>query len=196
MNKQQKAQQRRKQSTRQLMGIDRLTSHGVQTPKGELVFFLIQPDNLSVLPAEEVRGRVRALSELLRGVRTITLRALDSRESFTRNQSWYMERREKEDNPALRELLRRDRDHLDEIQTMTAASREFLMVCQLSKEDGPDREARIAHLAKVISDYRFRVRVAEEQDVKRLLAVYYQQDKTTEYFENIDGEGVMYSREC
>lgn len=196
MNKQQKAQQRGKQSTRQLMGIDRLTSHGVQTPKGELVFFLIQPDNLSVLPAEEVRGRVRALSELLRGVRTITLRALDSRESFTRNQSWYMERREKEDNPALRELLRRDRDHLDEIQTMTAASREFLMVCQLSKEDGPDREARIAHLAKVISDYRFRVRVAEEQDVKRLLAVYYQQDKTTEYFENIDGEGVMYSREC
>ena len=189
MNKQQKAQQRGKQSTRQLMGIDRLTSHGVQTPKGELVFFLIQPDNLSVLPAEEVRGRVRALSELLRGVRTITLRALDSRESYAKNQSWYMERWEKEDNPALRELLRRDRDHLDEIQTMTAASREFLMVCRLSKEDGPDREARIAHLAKVISDYRFRVRVAEEQDVKRLLAVYYQQDKTTEYFENIDGEG-------
>jgi hypothetical protein len=189
MNKQQKAQQRGKQSTRQLMGIDRLTSHGVQTPKGELVFFLIQPDNLSVLPAEEVRGRVRALSELLRGVQDITLRALDSRESYAKNQSWYMERREKEDNPALRELLRRDRDHLDEIQTMTAASREFLMVCRLSKEDGPDREARIAHLAKVISDYRFRVRVAEEQDVKRLLAVYYQQDKTTEYFENIDGEG-------
>ena len=191
MNKQQKAQQRGKQSTRQLMGIDRLTSHGVQTPKGELVFFLIQPDNLSVLPAEEVRGRVRALSELLRGVQDITLRALDSRESYAKNQSWYMERREKEDNPALRELLRRDRDHLDEIQTMTAASREFLMVCRLSKEDGPDREARIAHLAKVISDYRFRVRVAEEQDVKRLLAVYYQQDKTTEYFENIDGEGAM-----
>ena len=191
MNKQQKAQQRGKQSTRQLMGIDRLTSHGVQTPKGELVFFLIQPDNLSVLPAEEVRGRVRALSELLRGVQDITLRALDSRESYAKNQSWYMERREKEDNPALRELLRRDRDHLDEIQTMTAASREFLMVCRLSKEDGPDREARIAHLAKVISDYRFRVRVAEEQDVKRLLAVYYQQDKTTEDFENIDGEGAM-----
>jgi hypothetical protein len=191
MNKQQKTQQRGKQSTRQLMGIDRLTSHGVQTPKGELVFFLIQPDNLSVLPAEEVRGRVRALSELLRGVQDITLRALDSRESYAKNQSWYMERREKEDNPALRELLRRDRDHLDEIQTMTAASREFLMVCRLSKEDGPDREARIAHLAKVISDYRFRVRVAEEQDVKRLLAVYYQQDKTTEYFENIDGEGAM-----
>ena len=195
MNKQQKAQQRGKQSTRQLMGIDRLTSHGVQTPKGELVFFLIQPDNLSVLPAEEVRGRVLALSELLRGVQDITLRALDSRESYAKNQSWYMERREKEDNPALRELLRRDRAHLDEIQTMTAASREFLMVCRLSKEDGPDREARIAHLAKVISDYRFRVRVAEEQDVKRLLAVYYQQDKTTEYFENIDGEGATVRHE-
>lgn len=195
MNKKQKAEQRGKQSTRQLMGIDRLTEHGVLTPRGELVFFLVQPDNLSVLPTEEIRGRVRALSELLRGVGTITLRALDSRETYTQNQGRYTELREKEEVPALRELLRRDREHLDEIQTMTAASREFLMICQLPREGGTDREARITHLAKVISDYRFRVRVAGEQDVKRLLAVYYQQDKTTEYFEDTDGEGVMSFRE-
>ena len=43
-------------------------------------------------------------------------------------------------------------------------------------------------MAKDIRDRGFHVRVARDQDLKRLLAVYYQQDVTTEYFESIDGE--------
>ena len=38
----------------------------------------------------------------------------------------------------------------------------------------------------------FHVRLAGEQDIKRLLAVYYAQDVTTEFFENYYGEGVGY----
>ena len=34
----------------------------------------------------------------------------------------------------------------------------------------------------------FHVRMAEEQDMMRLLAVYYQQDVTTEQFDRFDGE--------
>ena len=44
-------------------------------------------------------------------------------------------------------------------------------------------------LEKRIRDCGFHVRLAEEQDVKRLLAVYYQQDVTTEHFDSFDGEG-------
>ena len=69
MNKAEKREQRRRRSTRQLMGIDRLTGHGAVTPESELVFFLLQPDNLSVLPAEGVRSRIRAMTNLLRGQR-------------------------------------------------------------------------------------------------------------------------------
>ena len=36
-----------------------------------------------------------------------------------------------------------------------------------------------------------RVRLAEEQDVKRLLAIYYRQDLTTEVFRDFDGEEYM-----
>ena len=179
MNKK-KANLRQKQSTQQLMGIGQITDHGVLTPKGEQVFFLVSPDNLSVLPPEGVRGRIRALSELLRGIKEITLRALDSRESYEHNQRWYMERAEDETNPALRELLLQDRKHLDEIQTMTASTREFLLACPLSREKGENRETEIAHQAKAIADYGFRVRVADEKDVKRILAVYYQQEPAKE----------------
>ena len=76
MNRKQKKELRQRQSTQQLMGIDRLTDHGVKTPRGELVYFLIRPDNLSVLSAEVIRSRIRALMELLGGIDTARLLAL------------------------------------------------------------------------------------------------------------------------
>ena len=65
MNRKQKKELRQRQSTRQLMGIVRVTHHGIVTDSGERVFFLIQPDNLSVLSPEVIRGRVRSLTMLL-----------------------------------------------------------------------------------------------------------------------------------
>ena len=188
MNRKQQKELRRRQSTRQLMGIDRLTGHGAKTPRGELVFFLIRPDNLSVLSNEVIRGRVRALMELLRGTDSVRLLALDSRESFAQNKAWYQKRLEEETNPAIRELLRRDRAHLDEIQTMTASAREFALAYTLERQGDESAEAQLSRMAKDVRDRGFHVRLAGEQDIKRLLAVYYQQDVTTEYFENFDGE--------
>ena len=52
LNRKQKKELRRHLSTRQLMGIDQLTAHGLKTARGELVFYLDSPDNLSVLSAE------------------------------------------------------------------------------------------------------------------------------------------------
>ena len=188
MNRKQKKELRQRQSTRQLMGIDRLTDHGVKTSKGEQVFFLIRPDNLSVLSPEVIRGRVRALMGLLGVADVVRLLALDSRESFSRNKAWYQQRLEEETNPAIRALLERDRAHLDEIQTTTASAREFVLAYTLERQSDESVETRISRMAKDIRDRGFHVRVAEDQDVKRLLAVYYQQDVTTEYFEDVDGE--------
>ena len=190
MTRKQKKELRKRQSTRQLMGIDRLTEHGVATPRGELVFFLIRPDNLSVLSLEVIRGRVRALMELLRGTDQVRLLALDSRESFTKNKAWYQQRLEEETNPAIRDLLQKDRAYLDEIQTMTASAREFAIAYTLERKGGDSAEARLSLMAKD-RDCGFHVRAAEEQDIKRLLAVYYQQDVTTEHFDNYDGESVV-----
>lgn len=186
MNLKQKKELRRHQSTRQLMGIDRLTDHGMITARGELVFFLVRPDNLSVLSAEGVHGRIAALTDLLRGMEEVILAALDSRESFLRNKHCYQERLEEEDVPAVRELLKRDMAQLDEIQSTTASAREFVFICRVEKQDSD--LGNLKRLEKRIRDCGFHVRLASEQDIKRLLAVYYQQDVTTEYFENFDGE--------
>ena len=187
MNRKQKKELRRRLSTRQLMGIDQLTEHGLKTAKGELVFYLISPDNLSVLSAEGVRGRVRAMTDLLRGTESAELLALDSRESFQSNKHHYQDRLDREDLPALREMLRQDTEHLDEIQATTASAREFALVHRIDAKSNEDRGS-LKLLEKRIRDCGFHVRMADKQDVQRLLAVYYQQDVTTETFENYDGE--------
>ena len=188
LNRKQKKELRRRLSTRQLMGIDQFTEHGLKTVKGELVFFLLSPDNLSVLSADGVRNRVRALTDLLRSVDAAELLALDSRESFQSNKNYYQTRLEQEAVPAIREMLRQNMAHLDDIQSTTASAREFALVHRIDPKSNEDYST-LKQLEKRVRDCGFHVRMAEEQDIKRLLAVYYQQDVTTEHFDSFDGEG-------
>ena len=184
MNRKQKKEQRERQSTRQLMGIDRLTAHGVNTARGELVFFMLSPDNLSVLSPERVRARVKALDDLLRPTPAVRLQAMDSRESFQANKEFYQRRLEQESLPAIRDLLRQDAAHLDDIQASTASAREFALIYPVDKDSAAD--PRLTE--KSLRDAGFYVRLANEQDIKRILAVYYQQDVVTEHFTSFDGE--------
>ena len=62
-----------------------------------------------------------------------------------------------------------------------------MLVLPLDEKVGAD-ESTLRQLEKSICDRGLSVRLAEEQDVKRLLAIYYQQDLTTEVFRDFDGE--------
>ena len=149
---------------------------------------MVRPDNLSVLSGEGIRSRVKCLTDLLCATQEVRLLALDSRESFRRNKDWYRQRLEQEELPAVRELLRRDAAHLDEIQASTASAREFALVYRLGPREPEADPGRLRQTEQALGDLGFRARPASEQDVKRLLAVYYQQDVTTEWFEDFDGE--------
>lgn len=182
---------RQKESTRQLMGISKIGQHSIRTPDGWRNVFLVKPDNLSVLSESDILARVKALTDLLQGVEQVQLLALDSRESFQRNKNYYEARLEQETVPALRELLLQDMEHLDRIQTSAASSREFAFLFEGSRQPEEDALTQLASIEKHIRDSGFHVRMASAEDIKRLLAVYYQQDVTTETFENFDGEAAM-----
>ena len=184
---------KQRQSTRQLMGIRKLLPHGVAIPGGSLVFFLIHPDNLSVLSAEGIRQRVTALSNLFRAEEQVEVLGLDSRESFQQNQVYYQTRLEEETTPKIRELLQKDISYLDEIQTTSASSREFVLVLRMEEQAALD-EGGLRQKEKSLCDHGISVRLAEEQDVKRLLVSYYLHDADTESLEDVDGERVVFHR--
>ena len=112
MTRKEKLALRQHQSTRQLMGMQGIASHGITTSNSELVFFLIRPDNLSVLSSEGIRARVTALANLLRAEPAVELLVVDSRESFQRNKEFYQKRLEEETTPAIRKLLIEDMPQL------------------------------------------------------------------------------------
>ena len=182
---------KQRQSTRQLMGIRKLLPHGVAIPGGSLVFFLIHPDNLSVLSAEGIRQRVTALSTLFRAEEQVEVLGLDSRESFQQNQVYYQTRLEEETTPKIRELLQKDISYLDEIQTTSASSREFVLVLRMEEQAALD-EGGLRQKEKSLCDHGISVRLAEEQDVKRLLVSYYLHDADPESLEDVDGERVVF----
>lgn len=182
---------KQRQSTRQLMGIRKLLPHGVAIPGGSLVFFLIHPDNLSVLSAEGIRQRVTALSNLFRAEEQVEVLGLDSRESFQQNQVYYQTRLEEETTPKIRELLQKDISYLDEIQTTSASSQEFVLVLRMEEQAALD-EGGLRQKEKSLCDHGISVRLAEEQDVKRLLVSYYLHDADPESLEDVDGERVVF----
>ena len=182
---------KQRQSTRQLMGIRKLLPHGVAIPGGSLVFFLIHPDNLSVLSAEGIRQRVTALSNLFRAEEQVEILGLDSRESFQQNEAYYQTRLEEETTPKIRELLQKDISYLDDIQTTSASSREFVLVLRMEEQAALD-EGGLRQKEKSLCDHGISVRLAEEQDVKRLLVSYYLHDADPESLEDVDGERVVF----
>ena len=183
----------RHQSTRQLMGISSITDHGVSTPYGDYTFFLIRPDNLSVLSEDAIRQRVGNLANLLSNRDEVTIMALDSRASFQHNKLFYQARLEEETEPAIRRLLQLDLEHLDEIQASSASKREFVIALRVTEKEGHD-PVILHQMEKSISNENIPVRLAEREDIKRLLAVDYLNDAAVTAVEDVDGEQAVIMR--
>lgn len=188
MNRRQKKKDVREQSTRQLMGIDDFTDYGIATRMGNLVFFAIKPTNISVLPGSGVGARIYALLNVIKGQVEIEMLALNSKESFENNKDFYRQQANLEDLPAIRKLLEQDSAHLDRIQVLMASSREFYILVRLQGKKESDVFSYLSRIEKSIKDNGFTVRRATEQDFKRMLGVYFEQNVTTERFEDHDGE--------
>ena len=175
-------------STRQLMNTRRITEYSLETYDGdELVYFMIRPTNLSVLSESSVGARVYALMNVLKGVAEIEMLCLNSRENFEENKGFLRRRAEEERNPVIRQLLERDQNFLDRIQIQMATAREFLILIRLRNQKGKDVFSYLDRIEKSLKEQGFDSRRADEEDIKRILAVYYEQNVTSEKFEDFDG---------
>lgn len=175
-------------STRDLMGIQEITDYSVVTARGELVFFILKPTNLSVLPTSGIDARIGALKNVMQSQTELELLALNSAESFESNKEYYRARAEREELPAIRTLLEQDDRHLDSIQALIASAREFYLIVRLKGEREHDVLPYLSRIEKSIKECGFLVRRAGEQELMKMLSIYYEQNVTTEHFDSWDGE--------
>lgn len=184
-----------KSSTRELIGVEDITDYSVRTPHGELVYFIIHPTNISVLSETSVSARIYALMTVLKGIAEIEMLCLNSKENFDENKQYLKNRMQVESNPAIRNLLQQDSSNLDRMQVQMATAREFLIIIRLKNEtqkskgdNASDVFPYLSRIEKSLKDQGFTARRADKMDIKRLLGVYYEQNVTTEKFEDFDGE--------
>lgn len=176
-------------STRQLIGTKAITDYSLQTyGYGELVYFIVKPSNISVLSEESISARIYSLMTVLKGIAEIEMLCLNSRENFEDNKRFLRSRMEQEQNPIVRKLLEKDLTFLDRIQVQMATAREFLIIIRLRNEKESEVFPYLSRIEKSLKEQGFIVSRAGSEDIKRLLAVYFEQNVTTEKFEDFDGE--------
>ena len=158
-----KKEAKAKQTTRQLIGIDEITDSGLKTNHGRLAFFL-------------------------KGQAEIEMLALNSKESFEDNKRHYRQRAAEEDLPVISRLLEADAKSLDRLQIQMATAREFFVLVRLREETGMELHTHLSRVQKSLEDQGFKASLASGEDLKRMLGVYFEQNATTEKYEDYDGE--------
>lgn len=178
-----------RQVTRQLIGTREVMDYCLETYRSDrLVYFMIKPTNISVLSEEIISARIYALMTVLKGMAELEFLCLNSRESYEDNKRFLRNRMELETNPAVRRLLEQDLVHLDRIQVQMATAREFLVIIRLRNEKESEVFPYLSRIEKTLREQGFIAKRADKEDIKRLLAVYFEQNVTTEKFEDFDGE--------
>ncbi len=186
--KQQKQAEQKRQATRQLIGVEGITEYSLKTASSEVVFFSVKPSNISVLSEENLAAKIYSLMTVLKGLTEIEILCVNSRESFESNKNNLRRISEKEENPAVRKLLEQDAVFLDHIQAQTATAREFLLIVRVRNLKEKEIFSYLNRIEKTLRENGFSARQYGTEDIKTLLGVYFEQNVTTEKFDNFDGE--------
>ena len=182
-----KKKKQKGRSVQELIGIESFTRYGVQTAKGEIVFFSVAPTNISVLSHQSIEIKIHHLMTVLSAIPDIEITCTDSSESFEHNQLYLKDRIAEEPNEKVRAILQRDGDFLDRIQTETATGRQFLFQIRMANQTEKQVFDRINRIEKTISEQLFEVRRLRQADIKRFLALYFGASLNGEQMPDVDG---------
>ena len=183
-----KQKKRKGNSTRSLLGLEGFTNYGLRTTGGELVVFLVQPTNISVLSHANVEIKIRHLLMVLSAHPGLEISCLDSCERFDDNKRFIKRRMQEEENPAIRRVLEQEIGYLESKQIEMSTARQFLFVLRFTKGEKPEQVIQAVNLTeKTISEQGFEVRRLDREDLKRVLGLCFGTSMTGEAVEDVDG---------
>lgn len=179
---------RKNKPTRRLINARTITESSLKLfNEDEIVFFIIQPQNLSVMSKENIGSKIFALTNVLKGLADLEMICLNSRDNFEENKIFLKRRIEEETDKVIINLLKKDLYHLDKIQTLTATARLFLLCVRIKPNDQVEVIQLIHRIEKLIKLQNITVTRANKEDIKNMLAVYFEQNVTNDKFEDRDG---------
>ena len=175
-------------STQELIGIKTFTKYGLKVGKNEMLFFLVQPTNISVLSPENIEIKVHHLQMVLSALPNIEVACTDSCECFDDNRYYIKDRIEQETNPKVIDILKKDLDFIDNIRTETSTARQFLFALHCKSTKPEQIMTLVNRTEKIIADQGFEVQRMQKRDIKRFLAIYFDASMDGDKMPDFDGE--------
>lgn len=175
-------------SVQELLGIKTFTKYGLATTKGELLFYLVSPTNISVLSHTNIEIKIRHLMMVLSALPDIEIICTDSSECFDDNKAYLTERLEAGENGKVKKLIGKDIDFLDTVQVEMATARQFFFVARLKNQKGKQVFETANRIESKIAGEGFEVHRLKKPEIKRILALYFDASMQGETMPDIDGE--------
>ena len=153
-----------------------------------MFFYSVQPTNISVLSDENIDVKVHHLMSLLSMIPELEIICLDSCQCFDANKQNIIQRIEEEKNSDIRNILKADLEFLDSIQVEMSTARQFLFSLRIKDRKEGQIFQQINRSSKLIAEHGFDVRQRKIEDIKRMLAIYFEVSMNGEEIELIEGE--------
>ena len=183
-----KQKKRKGQSVQDLIGIKTFTKYGLETNKGELLFYQVAPTNISVLSYANIEIKIGHLMMVLSSIPDIEIVCTDSSECFDDNKVFLHNRYDEETNPKVRKIIKKDIEFLDQIQMEMATARQFLFIARCKKMK-PSQVFRTANsIEQTITEQGFETHRLKKDEIKRFLALYFDASMNGEQMPDVDGE--------
>ncbi|CAM3547918.1 hypothetical protein [Erysipelothrix anatis] len=180
---------RKGSSTRRFLNLKELTDFSIVGYNNHyLIYYSLSPFNLSVLSKENIQAKVFDLMNLIKGIEVLEFLCLNGRENFRFNKINMRKRIDEETNPKIRDLLEQDLKQIDTIQVQTATARSFLIGIRIKHGIDNELHTTLNRIEKLFESHGLTIRKLSKDDLKTMLAVYYEQNVTTDRFEDIDGK--------
>lgn len=179
-----------KNSTRQLIGASSIEDCCLVNNNNEkTAYLIIAPINLNVLANNIIHSKVENLAKALSDLGSVEFMCINSAQSYENNKRFLSQRILQERNESLKEIDRLDIEFLDDIQVKMATSREFLVMLRFHVRDSIQQIAYSLEKARqTMTQNDFLVRTADKASIKRMLAIYFEQNIYEEEMQNFDGE--------
>lgn len=175
-------------SVQELLGIKTFTKYGLATTKGELLFYLVSPTNISVLSHTNIEIKSRHLMMVLSALPDIEIICTDSSECFDDNKAYLTERLEAEENGKVKKLIGKDIDFFDTVQVEMATARQFFFVARLKNQKEKQVFETANRIESKIAGEGFEVHRLKKPEIERILALYFDASMQGETMPDIDGE--------
>lgn len=182
--------QSKKDNTRQLLDLAAVEDCClISYADTKTAFLIVSPVNLNVVSKGVIQTLVGNLAKAIGQIGTVEFLCVNSAQDYETNKRYLHRRMALEQNDTLREVDRMDIEFLDDIQVQMATSREFLIVLRFQARESVQQVMTVLEKArKIMAESEFNVQIANKAQIKKILAIYFEQNIYANDMQNFDGE--------